>query len=138
MASLTCSVTHTHTHILAHSHSCTLTFLHTHTPTLSHTHTHAHTHSHTHAHTHAHTHTQTHSHSLVPIVPESILEYVQLPSTYIMGIHSSLRDDIDELVRHALSFLPLLPPTSWDSSHPQRQHGITPPPTHTHTHTHTG
>ena len=40
------------------------------------------------------------SHSLVPIVPKMLLDYVQLPSTYIMGIHSSLREEVDELVRH--------------------------------------
>lgn len=37
-------------------------------------------------------------HSLVPIVPAALLDYVQLPSTYIMGIHSSLKRDIGELV----------------------------------------
>ena len=33
-------------------------------------------------------------HSLVPVVPESLLEMVQLPSIYIMGLHSSLRNDV--------------------------------------------
>jgi len=37
------------------------------------------------------------SHSLVPVVPEMLLDYVQLPSTYLMGIHSSLREKVDEL-----------------------------------------
>ena len=37
-------------------------------------------------------------HSLVPVVPESLLEMVQLPSIYIMGMHSSLRNGVEELV----------------------------------------
>ena len=37
-------------------------------------------------------------HSLVPIVPAALLDYVQLPSTYIMGVHSSLKKNIGELV----------------------------------------
>ena len=40
------------------------------------------------------------SHSIIPVVPVDLLEYTQLPSTYIMGIHSSLREQIDvEMVR---------------------------------------
>lgn len=42
-------------------------------------------------------HPLTISHSLVPVVPERLLDYVQLPSTYIMGIHSSLRKKADEM-----------------------------------------
>ena len=39
-------------------------------------------------------------HSIVPVVPVDLLEYTQLPSTYIMGIHSSLREQISiEMVR---------------------------------------
>ncbi|XP_064399586.1 myotubularin-related protein 5-like isoform X3 [Halichondria panicea] len=36
------------------------------------------------------------SHSLVPVVPADLLEYVHLPSTYIMGVHTSHRGLIDE------------------------------------------
>ena len=44
------------------------------------------------------------SHSLVPVLPSALVDYVQLPSTYIMGIHSSLRDKVeDELVGGSLS-----------------------------------
>ena len=32
------------------------------------------------------------------IVPEELLEMVQLPSVYIMGMHSSLRCDVEEMV----------------------------------------
>lgn len=36
----------------------------------------------------------------MPVVPVDLLDYTQLPSTYIMGIHSSLREQIDvEMVR---------------------------------------
>ena len=48
------------------------------------------------------------SHSLVPIVPKILLDYVQLPSTYLMGIHSSLREEVDELVRHVITLSSLL------------------------------
>ena len=34
----------------------------------------------------------------MPIVPEELLEMVQLPSVYIMGMHSSLRCDVEEMV----------------------------------------
>ena len=37
-------------------------------------------------------------HSIVPVIPADLVEYVHLPSTYIMGIHSSLRNRIDDLV----------------------------------------
>ncbi len=36
------------------------------------------------------------SHSLVPVVPAELLEYVHLPSTYIMGVHTSLGAIITE------------------------------------------
>lgn len=36
--------------------------------------------------------------SLVPIVPRDILEYVQLPSTYIMGVPSQYSDELPESV----------------------------------------
>ena len=51
------------------------------------------------------------SHSLVPVLPSSLVDYVQLPSTYIMGIHSYLRDKVeDDLVRN-LSLSLSLPPS---------------------------
>ena len=53
-------------------------------------------------------HVYPYSHSLVPVLPCSLVDYVQLPSTYIMGIHSSLRDKVeDDLVRR-LSLPPSL------------------------------
>ena len=53
------------------------------------------------------------SHSLVPVLPSSLVDYVQLPSTYIMGIHSYLRDKVeDDLVRSlSLSLSLSLPPS---------------------------
>ena len=39
------------------------------------------------------------SHSLVPVVPSDLLEMVQLPSLYIMGLHTSLRRRVEEMVR---------------------------------------
>ena len=36
--------------------------------------------------------------SLVPLVPRDILEYVQLPSTYIMGVPSQYSDELPEPV----------------------------------------
>ena len=46
-------------------------------------------------------------HSLVPVVPERLLEMVQLPSIYIMGMHSSHRGRVEEMVLSptSLSFL---------------------------------
>ena len=40
-------------------------------------------------------------HSLVPVLPLELLEYTQLPSTYIMGVHTLIREQLeDELVRN--------------------------------------
>ena len=49
-------------------------------------------------------------HSLVPVVPAALLDYVQLPSTYIMGVHSSLKTNIGELVSTVLKVCRLVLP----------------------------
>ena len=49
-------------------------------------------------------------HSLVPVLPFSLVDYVQLPSTYIMGIHSSLRDKVEDELVSLYILLPSLSP----------------------------
>jgi len=40
------------------------------------------------------------SYSLVPIVPREILDYVQLPSTYIMGVPSMYAHELPDTVSY--------------------------------------
>jgi myotubularin-related protein 5/13 len=70
------------------------------------------------------------SHSLVPVVPGDILEMVQLPSIYIMGLHTSLRSDVEDLgdvvelylddgrlITPASVSIPRLPPATLEPVH---------------------
>ena len=44
--------------------------------------------------------------SLVPVVPKSLLDFLQLPSTFIMGVHDSCTKDLPAMVQaHAHGWL---------------------------------
>ena len=65
--------------------------------------------------------------SLVPVVPKRLLDFLQLPSTFIMGVHSSCTKDLPAMVCtvcsgfvddlfamfSALSLLAEYPPFGW-------------------------